>query len=107
MKKLIILILPIFLLSCQKEKEMSFPFDGVYWSDPSIKDRELVITEHQATQNHYDFDGNLWFSEPFGKIEGERLVQPSISYQVQKTQNGIVLVQIGKQINQLIYYRKQ
>lgn len=106
MKKLFILILPILLLSCKKEKEMSFPFDGVYWSDPSLKDRELVIIEHQVTQNHYDFDGSLWFSEPFGRIEGETLAQPFINYQVQKTQNGIVLVQIGKPANQLFYYRK-
>jgi len=106
MKKLIILILPILLLSCKKEKEMSFPFDGVYWSDPSLKDRELVIIEHQVTQNHYDFDGSLWFSEPFGTIEGNTLIQASITYSVQKNGNTLVFTQNGNPTNQLFYYRK-
>lgn len=106
MKKLFILILPILLLSCKKEKEMSFPFDGVYWSDPSLKDIELVIYHDQCTQNHYDNNGDILLKEPFGSVQGQDIVQGSISYRITTTPTGIVLTQNGNPSNQLFYYRK-
>ena len=106
MKKLIILILPIILLSCQKEKDMDYPFDGTYWSDINQKDRVLVIAYHKCTVTHYDMDGNAWFTEPFGTIEGNTLIQASITYSVQNNGNTLVFTQNGNPTNQLFYYRK-
>jgi hypothetical protein len=100
------LILPIILLSCKKEKEMSFQFDGTYWNNPSYRDIELVIYHDQCTQNHYDNNGEIWLKEPFGSVQGQDIVQGPVSYRIITTLTGVVLTQNGNPTNQLIYYRK-